>query len=89
MNRVGAGDLGRAQHGRHVQIAVGAARRSDADVFVREADVQGVFVGLRVDRDGLDAELAAGADDAQRDLPAVSDQDFLEHEVGVDSLRRF
>ena len=29
--------------------------------------------------DGLDAQLAAGAQDAQRDLAAVGDEDLLEH----------
>ena len=81
MDRVGAGDLGGADDRRHVQVAVGAARRADADVLVGEPDVQRVLVGLGVDGDGLDAELAAGADDAQRDLAAVGDQDFLEHAV--------
>ena len=80
MDRVGAGDLGGAEHRRHVQIAVGAARRTDADVLVGEPHVQRVLVGLRIDGDGLDAQLAAGADDAQRDLSAVGDQDFLEHD---------
>ena len=79
MDRVGAGDLGRADDGRHVQIAVEAPRRADADVLVGEADVQRVLVGLRVDRHGLDAELAARADDAQRDLAAVRDQNLVEH----------
>ena len=60
MDGVGAGDLGRADDGRHVQVAVGAARRADADVLVGEAHVQRVLVGLGVHRDGLDAELAAG-----------------------------
>ena len=79
MDRVGAGDLGGADDRRHVQVAVGAARRADADVLVGEADVQRVLVGLGVDGDGLDAQLAAGADHAQRDLAAVGDQDLLEH----------
>ena len=30
-------------------------------------------------RDGLDAHLAAGAQDAQRDLAAIGDQDLVEH----------
>ncbi len=81
MNRVGAGDLGGADDRRHVQIAVGAARRTDADVLVREPDVQRVLVGLGIDGDGLDAELAARMDDAQRDLTAIGDQNFLKHEV--------
>jgi hypothetical protein len=41
--------------------------------------VQRILVGLAVDGDGLDAELLAGAQDAQRDLAAVGDQDALEH----------
>ena len=40
-----------------------------------------VAVGRRVHGDGLDAELAAGAQDAQRDLAAVGDDDFVEHAV--------
>ena len=32
-----------------------------------------------VDGDGADAQLAAGADDAERDLAAVGDEDLLEH----------
>ena len=35
--------------------------RPDADVLVGEAHVQRVAVGLAVDGDGPDAELAAGA----------------------------
>ena len=73
----------------NVQIAVGAPRRTDADVFVGEADVQRILVGLRIDGDGLDAELAAGADDAQGDFAAISDEDFLEHESTSTPLRRF
>ena len=81
MNRVGAGDLGGADHRRHVQVAVGAARRTDADVLVGEPDVQRVLVRLGVDGHGLDAELAAREDDAHGDLAAVRDQDFLEHGI--------
>ena len=44
MNRVGARDLRGADDGRHVEIAVGAPRRPDADLLVREAHVQRVFV---------------------------------------------
>ena len=38
-----------------------------------------VAVGLRVDGDGGDAELVERADDADRDLAAVGDQDLGEH----------
>ena len=36
-------------------------------------------IRLRMDHDGLDAERAAGALDAQRDFAAVGDQDFFKH----------
>ena len=52
---------------------------ADAHGLVGEAHVERARVGLGVDGDGLDAELAAGAQDAQRDLAAVGDEDLLEH----------
>ena len=79
MNRIGARDLGGADDGRDVQIAVGASGRPDTDVFVRKTYVQRVLVRLRVDRDGPDAELAAGDDHAQRDFAPVRYQNLLEH----------
>ncbi len=38
-----------------------------------------LLVGGGVHGDGLDAELAAGAQDAKRDLAAVGDDDLVEH----------
>ena len=79
VDRVGAGDLGSADDRRDVQIAVGAPRRTDADVLIGKPHVERVLVGLGVDCDGLDAELATGINDAHRDLAAVRDEDLLEH----------
>ena len=84
MNGVRAGNFSGADHGRHVQVAVGAARGTDAHVFVGEFHVQRVFVGLRIHGHGLDAELAAGIDHPQRHFAAVRDQDFLEHLLRFD-----
>ena len=63
----------------HVEVAVGAARRPDADGLVGEAHVQRVLVRLGVDGDRLDAELAAREDDPQGDFATVGDQDLLKH----------
>ena len=41
---------------------------------VGQADVQGVGVGVGVNRDRRDAQLATGADDADGDLAAVRDE---------------
>jgi hypothetical protein len=79
MDRVGARNFGGADDGRHAQVRVHAARRPDADVLVRESDVQRVLVGFGVDGHGLDAELATRANYAQRDLATVGDQNLIEH----------
>src|SRR3989442_9153944 len=79
MNRVGPGDFSRADDGRDVEVAVGASRRADADVLVGIFHVQRVLVRLGIDGDRLDAELAARHDHAQRALPTIGDQNFLEH----------
>jgi len=76
---VGVGDLRRGDDRADLEVRVDVLRRADADVLVGEADVQRVAVGGRVDRHRLDAELAAGPDDPQRDLAAIGDEDFPEH----------
>jgi hypothetical protein len=43
-------------------------------------DREAVRVGLAVHDDALDPELAARADDAQRDLAAVRDEDLIERD---------
>src|SRR5215210_5646096 len=62
----------------HVQVALAGARGTDVDGLVGEADVQSVFVGVRVDGDRGDAQLAAGADDAHGDLTTVRHENLLQ-----------
>ena len=66
------GDLGRADDGRHVEVALLRRRRADAHRFVGQQHVLEVVVGRGMHGDRLDAELAAGAQDAERDLAPVS-----------------
>ena len=87
VNRVCAGNFRGADDRGHVQVALRALRRTDADVFIGEPHVQRVLVGFGVDRDRLDAELPARHDHAQRDLPAVGNEDLLEHVSGPGSRR--
>jgi hypothetical protein len=63
----------------HVEIALRGGRGPDADRLVGQLHVLGVSIGLGIDDDRLDAHLAAGALDSQRDLAAIGDQDLLEH----------
>ena len=79
MNGFGVGDFGRADHRRNIQIAARALGRADADGFVGKTRVQAVAVGFRVHRHRADAQILAGADDAQGDFAAVGDQNFFEH----------
>jgi hypothetical protein len=79
MDRVGSRDLGGADDRRHAQVAVGAARRPDADVLVGEPHVERILVRFGIHRDGLDPELPAGANDPEGDFPAIGDQNFFEH----------
>ena len=70
------------------QIGVARRRRPEQVGLIGIADVQRVAVRLRVHGHGLDAQLAAGADDAHGDLAAVGDQHFLEHAVLLSPGRR-
>ena len=62
------------------QVAFGGRRRADVDGAVRLEDVQRAAVGVRVNGDGLDAEITAGAHDADGDLASVGDEDASEHQ---------
>ncbi len=88
VDRLGARLFGGLDQGLHVQVALARRRRADVDRLVGVADVEGLFVGVGVDGDGRDAELLAGADDAQRYLPAVGDQNLLEHNPSAPSVAR-
>ena len=81
MDGVGAGDLAGGDDRGDVEIAFARRRRADADALVGEAHMHGVGVGGRMHGDGGDAQLLAGALDAQRDLAAVGDQDLVEHSL--------
>jgi len=79
MDRHGVGDLRGADDGGDLQVAVAGRSRADTDRFVGEQHVLEVPIGLGMHRDRLDPELPAGAQDAQRDLPAIGDQYLLDH----------
>jgi CDP-diacylglycerol---glycerol-3-phosphate 3-phosphatidyltransferase len=62
------------------EVALGRRSRSEEERFVRVGDVQRSAVALGIDTDRADAELAKCAEDADRDLSAVGNEDLLEHE---------
>ena len=64
---------------RHAEVAVVRGRRPDGDRMIRRRDVPRRCVGGRVDGDALYPHLGARADDADRNLAAVGDQEALDH----------
>ena len=81
MNRVDIGDFGGADDPVGPQITVGALVSPDADGFVGELDMEGLNIGFGIDGERLDAQFPAGAYDAKGDFTAVSDEDFLNHQM--------
>ncbi len=79
MDRLGVGDFGGADDGRHVQVAQGGRRRPDAHRFFGQLDVFRLAVGFGMYDHGLDTHFAAGALDAQGNLAAVGNQYFFKH----------
>ena len=71
---VGAGLLRGGDDPLDVQVALAGRGAADVDRTVALQDVEGAAVGVGVDGDGLDAEGAAGAGDADGDLAAVGDE---------------
>ena len=70
------GHLRRADDGGDLQVAVPRGRRAYADGLVGEEDVLEVVVRGGVHGDGLDAEFAAGAQDAQAISPRLAISSF-------------
>ena len=72
---------GTGEHGIVVEVALGKTRAADAVGLIGELHVQRVRIGRGVDGDGLDAHVAARADNTDRDLAAIGDEHFIEHEA--------
>src|SRR3954470_1218073 len=79
MDRVAAGhDGGRNERGSR-EVRAPRVGGADADRLVCELRGERLAVGLAVRDDGLDAERPARAQDSERDLAAIRDQDPAEH----------
>jgi hypothetical protein len=73
MDGVHIGDFRCADDVGNIEVAFAAARRTDAHGLVREAHVQRIAVRFGVNRHRGNPQLLAGADDPQRDFPAIGD----------------
>src|SRR5574343_1041144 len=79
VDRFGIRHFGRRDNGRHVQVAVFGSGRSDTDRLIGQLHVFGITVGFRVYDHGFDTQQAAGALDAEGNLPPVGNQNLFEH----------
>ena len=75
MDRVASRSFRDLDDPRGIEVALARRRRADRVRAIGGADVQRVAVDVAVDRDRADAEVVAGADDAERDLAAIGDED--------------
>ena len=76
---IGAAAPDRVEDGVGVEVALGRGAAAERVGLVGEPYMQRIAIEIGVDRHGRDAELAGGADDSDRDLTPVGDQDLLQH----------
>ncbi len=76
VDRVGSGLRRHLEDFFDAQIGVRRGLPAESVGLVRHRDVQPIDVGLRVDGNADQIRIAAGTDDANRDLTAVSDEDL-------------
>ena len=79
MDRLGAGGMRGFENRVGVQIGLRRRARADAHRLVGHLDMQGVAVGVGIDRDGGDAHAPRGLDDSAGDFAPIRNQNLLEH----------
>src|SRR5579871_5382117 len=87
MDRFCTGQMCGADNAWDIEVALASGWRTDANGFIRKLNVQRVPVGLGIDGNSLNTHLPAGADDAERDLAAIGDKDFVEHAYATSSTK--
>ena len=87
VNGFGIGHFCRRDNGGNIQVAQRRRGRSNTNRLIGQFDVLGIAVGFRINHHRLDAQLAAGALDSQRNLAAIGDQDFFKHRISQLQIR--
>src|SRR5579862_442824 len=81
MNGFDVGDFCCGDDGGHVEVAVGRARRPDADGFVSKTNMKRITIGFTIDGDSANAEFAARIHHPQRDFAAIGNQYLAKHSM--------
>src|SRR6266702_922221 len=83
MNLFRIGQLSGADYVIDIQVTLEARRRTDADTFIGQANVERFTVRRGINRHGLDPEFLARSDDTEGYLPPVGYQHFMEHQKNL------
>ena len=83
MDGIHVGDFGGADDPVNPEIALAAGGFANADGLIGDLNVHGTFIRLRIDGDGPNIQLFAGANDSNRNLSAVGNQNLLKHAVWI------
>ena len=79
MDRIHVGYFRRADDAVNPQVTVAARPRADADGFIGHLHVHGINVHFGINRHRADVHFLAGANDADRNFPAVGNENFFKH----------
>src|SRR5580692_5368245 len=79
MDRIAAGPACHVDYFFNAQITFARGCGAYWIGFIREANVERLAVHLTENHHTANAQLAAGAQDAHRDFPAIGNQDFPKH----------
>src|SRR5581483_378089 len=79
MNSAGTGALGEFEDQITAQIGFGRGSGSEAISLIGFENVGCGAVGIGIDGDGREAQLTAGAEDAQGDFATIGDENFTKH----------
>ena len=87
MNRFGVGDFCSRNDLVDLEVTLGTLRAAHTVGFVGECDVHRIGVRLAVHSDRLNSHFATGANDAERYLATIGNQNLLKHGYTVKGSR--
>ena len=80
MNGIHIADFSRADDAIDLEVALGTRGGPDTDGLVGQLHMEGVHIRLGINGQGLDPELFAGTNDAQCNLAAIGNENFIKHQ---------
>ena len=88
MNGLCPGRQRRRDDGIAAQIAFGHRRRPDPHRLIRHLHMQGLRIGIRINRNAAHVQLARGGDDTAGNLAPIGDKDLAKHHHILNTPKR-